>query len=111
MVNALSSLFEGRNINRKMTLRNQLKGLRAQKSETMQYYFTRIAQIKDQLESISDTVEKQRLSHDNLEWPSKILGSFHLRNMFKKKANKIPEFSGRMCPRRTENSSQKRKAK
>jgi len=29
MFNALSSLFEGRNINRKMTLRNQLKGVRA----------------------------------------------------------------------------------
>ena len=27
--NALSSLFEGRNINRKMTLSNQLKGVRA----------------------------------------------------------------------------------
>ena len=31
MFNSLSSLFEGRNINRKMTLRNQLKGVRAQK--------------------------------------------------------------------------------
>ena len=41
-----------------MTLRNQLKGVRAQKSETMQYYFTRIAQIKDQLESIGDMVEE-----------------------------------------------------
>ena len=29
MFNALSSLFEGRNINRKMTLSNQLKGVRA----------------------------------------------------------------------------------
>ena len=56
--NALSSLFEGRNNNRKMTLSNQLKGVRAQKLETMQSYFTRIAQIKDQLEAIGDTVEK-----------------------------------------------------
>ena len=31
MFNALSSLFEGRNINRKMNLRNQLKGVRTQK--------------------------------------------------------------------------------
>ena len=29
MFNALSILFEGRNINRKMTLSNQLKGVRA----------------------------------------------------------------------------------
>ena len=61
MFNALSIIFEGRNINIKMTLRNQLKGVRAQKSETIQYYFTRIAQIKDQLEAIGDTVDKQRL--------------------------------------------------
>ena len=36
MFDALSSLFEGRNINRKMWLRNHLKSLKAQKSETMQ---------------------------------------------------------------------------
>ena len=58
MFNSLSILFEGRNINRKMTLRNQLKSVRAQKSETMQSYFTRVAQIKDQLEAIGDMVEE-----------------------------------------------------
>ena len=47
MFDALSGLFEGRNINRKMTPRNQLKNVRAQKSKTMQSYFTRVAQIKD----------------------------------------------------------------
>ena len=47
MFDALSGWFEGRNINRKMTLKNQLKSVRAQKSETMQSYFTRVAQIKD----------------------------------------------------------------
>ena len=36
MFDALSGLFEGRNINRKMAPRNQLKSVRAQKSETMQ---------------------------------------------------------------------------
>ena len=35
MFDALSGLFEGRNINRKMTQRNHLKSVRAQKSETM----------------------------------------------------------------------------
>ena len=47
MFDALSGLFEGRNINRKMTLRNHLKSVRAQKSETIQSCFTRVAQIKD----------------------------------------------------------------
>ena len=61
MFDALSGLFEGRNINRKMTLRNQLKSLRAKRSETMQYYLTRVAQIKDQLESIDDMVEEAEI--------------------------------------------------
>ena len=56
MFDAMSSLFEGRNINMKMTLRNHLKSVRAQNLETMQSYFTRVAQIKDQLESIDDMV-------------------------------------------------------
>ena len=58
MFGALSSLFEGKNINRKMTLRNHLKSVKAQKSETMQSYFTRVAQIKEQLEAIGDMVEE-----------------------------------------------------
>ena len=58
MFDALSSLFEGRNINRKVTLRNHLKSVKTQKLETMQYYFSIVAQIKDQLEAISDTVEE-----------------------------------------------------
>ena len=47
MFDALSKLFEGRNINKNMTLRNQLKGVKAQKSETMHSYFTRVSQIKE----------------------------------------------------------------
>ena len=57
MFDALSNLFEGRNINRKMTLRNQLKGVKAQKSETMHSYFTRVSHIKEQLEAIGDMIE------------------------------------------------------
>ena len=56
MFDALSSLFQGRNINRKMNLRNHLKSVRNEKSETLQYYFSRVAQIRDQLESIGDIV-------------------------------------------------------
>ena len=42
---ALKKMFEGKNINQKMTLRNQLKNVKMQKSKTMQSYFTRVAQI------------------------------------------------------------------
>ena len=58
MIDSLSDIFEGININRKMTLKNQLKIVRAQNSETMRSYFTRAAQIKDQLEAIDDKVEE-----------------------------------------------------
>ena len=45
MFDALFDLFEGRNINRKMTLRNHLKSVKAQNLETMQSYFTRVSQF------------------------------------------------------------------
>ena len=54
---ALTKIFEGKNINRKMTLRNQLKNVKIQNSETIQSYFTRVAQIKEQLEAIEENVE------------------------------------------------------
>ena len=59
MFDALSSLFEGRNINRNMTLRNHLKSVKAQKTEIMQSYFTRVSQIKELLEAIGDMVEEE----------------------------------------------------
>ena len=55
---SLSILFEGRIINRKMTLRNHLKSVRAQKSDNMQKYFTIVSKIKDKLEAIGDMVEE-----------------------------------------------------
>ena len=61
MFEALSNLFKGRNINRKMTLRNQLKSVKIQKSKTMQSYFTRVSQIKEQLEAIGDMVEEAKV--------------------------------------------------
>ena len=88
MFNALSILFEGRNINRKMTLRNQLKGVRAQKSETIQSYFTRVAQIKDQLESIGEMVEEAEVVMTTLnglprDWESFIQGICSRRKLTK----------------------------
>ena len=61
MFDALLGLFEGRNINRKTTLRNQLKSVKAQKSKIMQSYFTRVSQIKDQLVAIDDMVEEANI--------------------------------------------------
>ena len=43
MFDSLTKLFEGKNINQKMTLRNQLKNVKIQNAETIQYYFTRVS--------------------------------------------------------------------
>ena len=49
---SLTKMFEGKNINLKMTLRNQLKNVKIQNSETIESYFTRFYQIKEQLEAV-----------------------------------------------------------
>ena len=41
-----------------MTLRTQLKDVKMQMSESIQSYFTRISQIKKQLEAIGDNVKE-----------------------------------------------------
>ena len=57
----LTKMFEGKNINRKMILRNQLKNVKIQNSETIQSYFTRVAQIKEQLEAVGGMSKKEKL--------------------------------------------------
>jgi hypothetical protein len=52
MFDALTRLYEGKNINQKMNLRTQLKNRRMQKGETIQEYFSRISKFKEQLEAI-----------------------------------------------------------
>ena len=61
MFDALSRLYEGKNINRKMTLRTQLKNVKMQDSQSIQSYFTRVSQIKEQIEAFGDSVEEAEL--------------------------------------------------
>ena len=56
MFDALTKLFEGKNINWKMTLRNQLKNVK-----TIHSYFTRVSQIKEQLEAVDEEVENAEI--------------------------------------------------
>ena len=53
----MTSLYEGKNINKKITLRNQLKNVKIHNSETIQSYFTRVAQTREQLEAVKENVE------------------------------------------------------
>jgi hypothetical protein len=58
MFDALTRMYEGRNINRKMNLRTQLKNTRLQKGETVQDYFSRVSQFKEQLEATGDNLDE-----------------------------------------------------
>ena len=49
MFDSLNKLFEGKNINWKMTLRNQLKNVKIENEETIQSYFTGVSQIREQI--------------------------------------------------------------
>ena len=57
MFDTLTKLFEEKNINQKMTLRNQLKNMKIQNVETIHSYFTRVSQIKEQMEVVDEEVE------------------------------------------------------
>jgi hypothetical protein len=61
MFDALTRLYEGKNINWKMNIRTQLKNRRMQKGETIQEYFSRISEFKEQLEAIGDTIYEDKL--------------------------------------------------
>ena len=61
MFDSLTKLFEGKNINQKMNLRNQLKNVKIQNAETIPSYFTRVSQIKEQLEAVDKEVENTEI--------------------------------------------------
>ena len=61
MYDALSRMYEGKNINRRMNLRAQLKSTKMTKGESIQDYFTRISQFKEQLEAFGDSLDEDEL--------------------------------------------------
>ena len=88
MFDALTKLFEGKNINWKMTLRNQLKNVKIQNSETIQSYFTRVSQIKEKLEVVDEEVENSDIVMTTLNgiprtWDSFIQGICARKKLFK----------------------------
>ena len=76
MFDSLTKLFEGKNINWKMNLRNQLKNVKIQKAETIQSYFTRVSQIKEQLEAVDEEVENAEIVMTTLNGLPRSLDSF-----------------------------------
>ena len=72
MYDALSRMYEGRNIDRNMNLRDQLKGAKMSKGELIQDYFTRVSPFKEKLSDIGDTLDEDELviiAHNGLSRP------------------------------------------
>ena len=75
MFDSLTKLFEGKNINQKMKLKN----VKIQNVETIQSYFTRVSQIKEKLEAMEEDVENGEIVMTTLNglprsWDSFIQG-------------------------------------
>jgi hypothetical protein len=61
MMDTLTRLFEGSNINKRMTLRTQLKNVKMQNSESIHSYSSRVNQIKEQIKAIGDLIEGEEM--------------------------------------------------
>ena len=84
MFDSWTKLFEGKNINQNMTLRNQLKNVKIQNVETIKSYFTRVSQIREQLKNSRRRSGECRSGDSHLEWPPRIMGFIHARNVCQK---------------------------
>jgi hypothetical protein len=54
-------MYKGKNINWKMNVKTQLKNTKIEKGETVQDYFSRVSQFKEQLEAIGDNLDEDEL--------------------------------------------------
>ena len=61
MFDSSAKIFEVKNINQKITLRKQLKNVKIQNAETMQSYFTRVSQIREQLKEVQEEVKNAKV--------------------------------------------------
>ena len=69
-------MYEGTNMNNKMNLRTQLKGTKMSKGESIQDYFTRFSQFREQLSAIGDTLDEDELVITNLNGLTRPWDSF-----------------------------------
>jgi hypothetical protein len=58
MMDALNPLFEGKNIDKRMTLKTHMKNVKLQDSNSIHSYFSRVNQIKEHIESIGYIVDE-----------------------------------------------------
>ena len=61
MYDSLERTYEGRNINKNMNLRAQLKRAKMIHGESIEDFFKMVSQFKEQLEAIGDTLDEDCL--------------------------------------------------
>jgi hypothetical protein len=61
MFDALVSLYQSENINRKMILHNKLRSVEMTRSDTVTSYLMKVTQIRDQLAAVGEKVEDKEL--------------------------------------------------
>ena len=84
MFDSFTKLFEVKNINRNMTLRKQLKNVKIHNAESIQSYFTRVSQIKEQLVAVEEEVENEKVVIATLNGLLGSWESIHERNVCQK---------------------------
>ena len=68
MWHALKGLYEAKNKNQKMALRNKLHGARMVKGESVATYLTRVAQVKDELAAVGEVIPDIALKSFTKVW-------------------------------------------
>jgi hypothetical protein len=66
MWEALTKLYQSDNQNRKMVLREKLRGTKMSRSDTIASYLTRITQVRDELATVGEAVSEQELVRTTL---------------------------------------------
>ena len=61
MFDALVELYESNNTNRQMALRDELRSIKMTSEDSVNSYFMKISQVKDQLAAIDDPVNNREL--------------------------------------------------
>jgi hypothetical protein len=74
MYDVLKKMFESNNINKALTLKQQLQNITMTKDDTIATFFMKISEIRDQLGAIGETIT-QRTCHDDSQCSSKTLGT------------------------------------
>ena len=61
MYEALNRLYESKDISQNLTLRNQLRNMKMDNSESVTSYLMRVSEIRDQLAAIGDVISDKEL--------------------------------------------------